>query len=356
MNNMETTNPEFQSAWESPREAVNPTGFSTTVHQEWKHWGVGVHNVWHNGRHTGKRHITYHDEFVNTCSKQYIVLPNEQVVETVEKVLQAHPEYGLVPDRSTSGGKWCEQNGNMILSKKTSVFPAGTSMMTRYVMGKELDPSGDGRPIKMGIAVSNSIDLTRGFSIMPYHFRPYCTNSMYHVSFQSLLSEGNAEIITGRINTYEEDIVTARNNIAGAERYLTQVGDDNRKRIQSIRHTKRLTEEFIEEQIVRSLDSLSVITEKYAELARLKLSKFHAQRIVDSMPKTSIKNFDFIETHDVTDKNGNVYTEADVKGDVTQWEAFNAMTDYLSHGSLNYNSTVNHFREVDSIFMSVKAN
>lgn len=354
MNNMETKT-EFENAWASPREDVSKDGFSTTLYKSWDKWGVSMHDVWLNGNLTNKRHIVYNDQFVNTCSKNYVLLPNEQVVEAVEEILKEHPEYNLVPDKSVSVNGWCSQNGNMLLSKKTSTFPAGTSMMTKYVMNKEVDPTGDGRPIKMGISVGNSIDLTRGFSIMPYHHRPYCTNSMFHVSFQKIMAEGNMALENDKVDMYEKDIVTARDNISKGEGYLREVGQHNKEIVRNIRHTKRLTKEFIREQIVRSLDSLDVIMSKYDELAKLKLTKFHAQKIVDTMPKTSIKEFDFIKTTEEYQKDGTVKVEADIVGNPTQWDGFNALTDYLSHGKLAFNSTMNHFRDVDNIFMKVTA-
>jgi hypothetical protein len=354
MNNMETTS-DFQNAWASPRVEMNKKGFQTTEYKSWDEYDLSQHDVWYNGLPTGKRHIVYHDQFVNTCSKQYVLLPNEEVLEVVEEIMKEHPEYNLVPDMSQSQGQWYNQNGNLVLSKRTSSLPAGTSMLARYVIDKEFDPSGDGRPIKLGVSVGNSIDLSRGFSIMPYHFRPYCTNSMYHVSYQTMIAEGNAEFQKAKVDTYEKDIETARSNIADAENYVRQVGQHNKELVRNTRHTKRLTKNFIEEQIVRSLSSLDVIRARYEEMNNLKLTKAHAQRIVDSMPKTSLKDFDFIKTTEVTDEQGKTKVQADVVGNPTQWDGFNALTDYLSHGRLAFNSTLNHFRDVDQIFMKAVA-
>ena len=87
------TKTEFENAWASPREDVSKDGFSTTLYKSWDKWGVSMHDVWLNGNLTNKRHIVYNDQFVNTCSKNYVLLPNEQVVEAVEEILKEHPEY-----------------------------------------------------------------------------------------------------------------------------------------------------------------------------------------------------------------------------------------------------------------------
>lgn len=343
-------NKDFANAWETPRSEIPSKGFATTVHKSWDKYNTQLHDVFYNGSATGKRHIVYNDQFVNTCSKNYHLLPNEQVLEVVEKIMQDHPEYGLVPHSATAQGNWGVQNGNMISSKKTSRFPAGTSMLTTYVIDEKIDPAGDGRNIQMGISIGNSIDLTRGFSIMPYHYRGYCTNSMFHVSTQTVLADGNS-ILEGSVNEYSKVSKIADANVQLGESHLRDVAQHGRQIMKNVRHTKMLTESFINEQIVRSLDSLQVLKGRYQEMNNVKMTQFHAQRIVDTMPITSIKNFDFMDVKEKKDKSGNVTWEAELtKENTTQWEGFNALTDYLSHGSLGFNSTLNHFREVDRMF------
>jgi hypothetical protein len=340
----------FSNAWETPREEVSSKGFATRLYKDWDKFGTQLHDVFHNGSATGKRHIVYKDQFVNTCSKQYVLLPNEEVVEVVEKIMKEHPEYGLVPDKSVSVGNWNTQNGNMISSKKTSKFPEGTTMFTKYVLDEEFDPADDGRKIKMGVSIGNSIDLTRGFSIMPYHFRGYCTNSMFHVATQQVLGDGNAELV-GNVDAYNKISKIARSNVTQGEDYLKEVGSHGRKIMKNVRHTKMLTEAFINEQIIKTVDSLEVLKERYKEMNNVKMTQFHAQRIADSMPVTSFKAFDFMDVKERKDAQGNITWEAQlIKEDTTQWEGFNQMTDYLSHGSLGFNSTMNHYKEVDRIF------
>jgi hypothetical protein len=344
-------NKEFQNAWTTPRQEVAQQGFSTTLYKDWDEYGVQQHDVHLNGLPTGKRHIVYKNQFVNTCSKQYVLLPNEQVINTVEKIMKEHPEYGLVPDMSVNNNaKWCNQNGNMISSKKTSVFPSGTTMFTRYVLDEEFDPTGDGRPIKMGISIGNSIDLSRGFSIMPYHYRGYCTNSMFHVATQQVLADGNTELV-GNVSDRTIPSVIAQDNLRNGERFVKEDAKAFNKAMRNVRHTKRLTDELINENIVRILSSLEVLKTRYSEMHEVKMTQFHAQRIADTMPKTSLAKFDFMDVKEKTRENGTTYFEAELtKESTTQWEGFNALTDYLSHGSLGFNSTMNHYREVDRIF------
>jgi hypothetical protein len=238
----------------------------------------------------------------------------------------------------------------MISSKKTSRFPAGTSMLTTYVVDEKIDPAGDGRSISMGVSIGNSIDLTRGFSIIPYHYRGYCTNSMFHVSTQTVLADGNS-ILEGNVDAYNETSMIARNNVSKGESYIRDVAQHGRQIMKNVRHTKMLTEDFINEQIIRSLDSLQILKQRYKEMNDVKMTQFHAQKIADTMPITSIKNFDFMDVKEKKDANGNVTCEAELtKENTTQWEGFNQLTDYLSHGSLGFNSTLNHFREVDRMF------
>jgi len=342
---------DFKDAWAVPRQEVSMNGFTTTLYKDWKKYGVQQHDVNHNGLATGKRHIVYKAQFVNTCSKQYVLLPNEEVIEVVEKIMQEHPEFGLVPDTTVSNGaKWHHQNGNMISSKKTSVFPAGTSMFTKYVLDENFDPAGDGRPIKMGLSIGNSIDLSRGFSIMPYHMRPYCTNSMFHVATQQVLADGNREIV-GKVDEYSQASMVAQNNLQEEISLAHASAKEQSKAMRNVRHTKRLTSEFITAQILRIIDSLESIKQRYHEMNNVKMTQFHAQRIADTMPKTSFKSFDFMDVKEEVDKYGVTQSVATLtKESTTQWEGFNQLTDYLSHGSLGFNSTMNHYREVDRMF------
>ncbi len=348
IDNME--NKDFSNAWETPREEVSSKGFATTLYKDWDKYGTQLHDVFYNGSATGKRHIVYKDQFVNTCSKQYVLLPNEEVVEVVEKIMKEHPEYGLIPDKSVSVGNWNTQNGNMISSKKTSKFPEGTTMFTKYVLNDEFDPAGDGRKIKLGVSIGNSIDLTRGFSIMPYHYRGYCTNSMFHVATQQVLGDGNA-ILEGKVDEYNDISMIARSNVGEGENYLQRVGSHGRKIMKNIRHTKMLTEAFINEQIMRTVDSLEVLKARYKEMNDVKMTQFHAQRIADTMPITALKAFDFMDVKEKMGADGKNFFQAELtKEDTSQWEGFNQLTDYLSHGSLGFNSTMNHYRDVDRIF------
>ena len=344
-------NKDCHNAWTTTRQEVAQQGFSTTLYKDWDEYGVQQHDVHLNGLPTGKRHIVYKNQFVNTCSKQYVLLPNEEVVNTVEKIMKEHPEYGLVPDMSVNNGaKWHNQNGNMISSKKTSVFPAGTSMFTRYVLDEEFDPAGDGRAIKMGISIGNSIDLSRGFSIMPYHFRGYCTNSMFHVATQQVLADGNTELV-GNVSENTAPSKIAQSNISAGEDFVRKDAKEFAKKVRNVRHTKRLTDGLINENIVRILSSLDVLKQRYRELSDIKMTQFHAQRIADTMPKTSLAKLDFMDVKEKTRENGTTYFEAELtKESTTQWEGFNQLTDYLSHGNLGFNSTMNHYREVDRIF------
>jgi hypothetical protein len=223
-------------------------------------------------------------------------------------------------------------------------------MFTKYVLNDEFDPAGDGRKIKLGVSIGNSIDLTRGFSIMPYHYRGYCTNSMFHVATQQVLGDGNAQLV-GKVNEYNDISMIARGNVTEGEGYLNRVGSHNRKIMKNIRHTKMLTEAFINEQIMRTVDSLEVLKARYKEMNDVKMTQFHAQRIADTMPITALKAFDFMDVKEKTGVDGKTYFEAELtKDDTSQWEGFNQLTDYLSHGSLGFNSTMNHYRDVDRIF------
>ena len=87
--------------------------------------------------------------------------------------------------------------------------------------------------------------------------------------------------------------------------------------MRNVRHTKRLTDELINENIVRILSSLEVLKTRYSEMHDVKMTQFHAQRIADTMPKTSLAKFDFMDVKEKTRENGTTYFEAELTKEST---------------------------------------
>jgi hypothetical protein len=348
----------FEDSFKNARKEISQKGFDTTIYKEFPDChGLKHHNLWHNGRATKTRLIEYKDRFVTTTGRTYEVLPNEKVIEIVEEALLEHRDWNLTPDQSHSEGNWHVQNGNLVMSKETSTKPTGTSMLARYRFPQDIDPTGDGRTLHLGICLGNSIDLTQGFAVIPYHFRSGCMNSMYHVRASVMHKEGSIQW-TGAGSLVKDwgtdsDLQIAQENIRLEEGHIHDVADDNKRLGQRIRHTSKLDKDFVIGQIDHGMNVVSTMGERYKELSRLKVSKLTAEQIVNSFPETAVlEDLVGLSFSHEKDKDGNLTGKniPEITKPQTNWQMYNQITDKLSHGGLVFNSTLKHMGTLDKIF------
>ena len=351
----------FKDSFKNARNTIPDRGFSTTIYKEFPDChGLAHHNLWFNGRDTGKRLIEYKDRFVCTTSRQYEVLPNEKVVEIMEEVLMDNPSWGLTPDQTHSEGNWHVRDGNVVMSNESKFSPTGTSMMARYRFADNIDPTGDGRELHLGLCVGNSIDLTRGFSIIPYHYREGCMNSIYHVRAASLHEEGTitwnkvGDVNHDGLGVKGIDLEVGAQNLQNQIDDLQNTAEQIKRNYRSVRHTKEMDKDFIIEQIQPAIEVVNTLGQRYKELSQLKISDIMAQRIADStLPKSVVlDDLEGINIYpEMKDKEPTGRMLFDITDkDMTNWELYNQVTDKLSHGNLNFNSTLKHMGTLDTIF------
>ena len=366
----EATKDKFKAVKEK-RDSVPKKGGYFQLNQEWAEYNLKQWNIILNGNFTGSRLTEYKGRKCAITSEYYKLIPNEKVTEIAETVMMKHPEWGLTPDESQSIGKWNVQNGNIVESTATKYNPSGTSIFAKYRFPEDIDPTGDGRELHLGLAVGNSIDLSRGFSIVPYHWRSGCMNSMIHVRQAQVTKEGElnwqkAGSVT-EWDVYGEssdpNLAAGIQNLKDAEAHLgeTSIGMDKLQK--TMRHTERLTESFIIEMFEHGMSVVSNVAKAYAELARLKTNKVIANQIANSkLPirlKNNLEGFTWVAAED---KDGNakfaggqpVYEgKFEILEGKTedQWQVYNQATDILSHGSLSFNGTLQSMNVLDRIFL-----
>ena len=348
------------------REQIPQHGVHASINQEFPEYNLKQWNIFLNGSFTGNRMTEYKGRKCAITGEHYHLIPNEKVTEIAEQVMLKHPEWNLTPDSSQSEGKWHVQNGNIVESTETKYAPSGTSMFAKYRFPDEIDPTGDGRELHLGLAVGNSIDLSRGFSIVPYHFRSGCMNSMMHVRMASIQKEGEMQWQKiGSVVDWEGDslIATAKNNVNDAAMHLDETAQKMDTLQRSMRHTKRLTEDFIIEMFEHGMDVVQNVGKAYAELSKLKTNKVIANKIANSQLPIGLKNnldgFNWTPAKDGKGKdilrNGQPVFEGEfkeVEGKTeNQWQVYNQVTDILSHGSLTFNSTLNNMSTLDRILL-----
>ena len=366
----EATKDKFRAVKEK-RESIPQQGVHAQLNQEWSEYNLKQWNIIVNGNFTGSRLTEYKGRKCAITGEHYKLIPNEKVTEIAETVMQKHPEWGLTPDESQSIGKWNVQNGNIVESTATKYNPSGTSIFAKYRFPQNVDPTGDGRELHLGLAVGNSIDLSRGFSIVPYHYRSGCMNSMIHVRQAIVTKEGELNWqksgsvtewdIYGESN--DPNLAAGIQNLKDAEAHLGETAGTMDRLQRTMRHTERLTESFIIEMFEHGMDVVSNIGKAYAELSKLKTNQVLADHIANSrFPKRVKDNLEGFSWVQKVDKEGNkvfaggkeVYEgKFEVLEGKTedQWQVYNQATDILSHGSLSFNGTLQGMSVLDGIFL-----
>tara|TARA_B100000470_G_scaffold20877_1_gene13753 strand:- start:1299 stop:2534 length:1236 start_codon:yes stop_codon:yes gene_type:complete len=352
------------------RESVPQKGVAAILNQEWAEYNLKQWNIFLNGSFTGNRMTEYKGRKCAITGKDYVLIPNEKVTEIAEVVMEKHPEWGLTPDEDQSEGKWNVTRANIVESTETKYAPSGTSMFAKYRLAQDIDPTGDGRDMHLGLAVGNSIDLSRGFSIVPYHFRSGCMNSMFHVRMATVQREGEFQWQTvGKVNDWnsygesnDPNLAAGIANLRNAERHLNETAKAMDTLQRSMRHTKRLTEDFIIEMFEHGMEVVQNVGRGYAELSKLKTNKFLADTLANSPLPITLKNnlegFSWApkkENGEEVIKFGKPVFEGEFETvnekTENQWQLYNQITDLLSHGSLTFNSTLNNMGVLDRMLM-----
>jgi hypothetical protein len=172
-------------------------------------------------------------------------------------------------------------------------------MLARYRFPDDIDPTGDGSPLHLGVAVGSSIDLSRGFSITPYHYRGSCMNSMYHVRLASLTKEGTLQweeigdlkdewdtSSTKGLNLKNPELQAGADNLTDSIDYLHDTATGLKKLQHNTKHTKKLTPAFIADMFETAMETTNTVAKAYGQMSKLKTNKVLANKIANSpMPK-----------------------------------------------------------------------
>ena len=136
-----------------------------------------------------------------------------------------------------------------------------------------------------GGGLGNSIDLTQGFAVIPYHYRSGCMNSMYHVRASVMHKEGTIQW-TGAGSLVKDwgtdsDLQIAQENIRLEEGHIQEVAEENRRLGKRIRHTAKLDKDFdsLMEMIIEGTYRLNEI------IRALAINPHHSLDLTNSIQK-----------------------------------------------------------------------
>jgi hypothetical protein len=306
-------------------QQLEPTKESFTALKSWPEYKIETKKFLVNKKDTGLQAIYKNGNFVKMLTQKYEVLPNEDVfkiTDDIAKKVTLNGQSALPLDTQSHEWYHAPKEGHIITN------PEETQAIGMYVFPKGFDV--DGKEIKIGFAAKNSIDGKWAFSASVLSFRTICQNMMMHIGRSSFMGIGSGQL-HGVESTKDMKDLGEREVIALS--------------VTSKRHTKLLTEgnnELVKSSIQGVIDSGLKVVEQYRNLAKLRMNQKMADTIAKYMPRNITKELDWIDLDDKT----NIKFDAKT----TQWNAFNDITEKLTHESTNFRRTLRSMQIIDRTF------
>ena len=226
-------------------------------------YGIESNLLTVNGVETNQQLITQDEKFVATLDNKYQVLPNEVVMEKMEALgkrvglvpLEMAPRnwFYIQPDKSTIG----YQNKYSAVTKIASILVSPEPIIMP-----------DGKEIKLGLAVKNSIDGMWSFSSSTFSFRTICENMMIHLSKQRFSDVGDYLKMDSGVNPDQ-----LKNHQVLQTSYAYK------------RHTRSLDELQVAKSLEGVLEEGKEYLNRYMELSKLKMTKKLCFQIARALPK-----------------------------------------------------------------------
>lgn len=311
-----------------------------TPRDDFSEFGIRTSDLIFNGQSTKYQAIAKNGELVAIMTKVYKVMPNEQVKTEVESLLDRIGAKAFKPSQSKFN--WHETHDDGAIFNG----PLETQMSLSYLFGDKFDITGAGDYVQTGFNVINSEDGTYGLGISPFVLRNSCDNRMYHLSHENILGASVSQKV-GNESYYKNQrgegdggkFDVAQNNILTARKEL-------RKLKTSRRHSKNLNLEYIYDVVGNIRQFSDKVIQRYKEMVDLKVNQVTAERLAKAMPKRVTDDLSWMG---IDKKTGEVTLK-----DVTQWKAFNDITQSLTYGEAGFAPTFKNYKALDKIMVAVK--
>lgn len=321
---------------ETELERLRTNSYGTQVRREWNEAGYGdlKEKILLNpdGSRTNQLAIEKHGRVVNVMTQAYFVVPNFQVQEIIDKLLD-HKAIGakkFQPSKKKHA-KWLQTEVSNMFTDVTD-----TEMVSSYVFPEIFDITGKGDHVQCGFNVRNSESGSCAFSISPFTHRDSCDNRMFHLANEKILGYG----VT--ISVGVDDVLKE------AKKKIQQAKQDYSEIIRGFKkpHTKSLKVDLIENALISVRLGAQNVINRYKEMYDLKIRKVQAEQLAKRMPKFVLDDLSWLK---VNKKN-----EVTFDKDVTEWDAFNDITKLLTHEGRSFRPTLNQYRHLDKILVQVK--
>jgi hypothetical protein len=311
----------------------------TTLRKEWTDYDLRSLNLLNpDGSKTGKQVIYYNDKFVNVASESYYILPNEKVIEIGNKIASELENAKRFNPKKPRSMHWAKVRDGVISNT------TGTRVQVNYMLGESVDITGNGDEVSTGFSIGNSIDLSRGLSIQPFSYRPFCDNVAFHwVGEQSLERVGQLHAK----KQYEVNSPAISKQFLKAKKKLAEFEELPKLKF---RHTKAIdptrddTYDVIRAAIKGIQYHADRVTQAFKKMVDLKIKQHHVTQLYETVPTYLLKEVDWV---DINHKEGT----AKLASNTSQWLAYNDLTALLTRGERNYASTMRNYHKIDDVLV-----
>lgn len=278
-----------------------------------------------NGELTQQQLITKDSKFVATLDNKYQILPNEQVMSQMEEIGK---RVGLVPLEVAPKEWFYIQPDNSTIANQNKY--GAVTKVASILVDPEPVIMPDGKEIKTGLVVKNSIDGHWSFSASGFTFRTICQNMMFHISRQKFSNVGDYLSMKADANP---DQLRDHQVLQTAYQYK--------------RHTRSLDVDEVAKSLQKVYEESKYYLERYVELSKLKMNQKLGIQVANAMPKWALDSEPVKTWLDIDTKTG-----IKVDDDISQWTAFNTVTEALTHNGRKFNTTLQAYAKADKIFFS----
>lgn len=280
------------------------------LRDSWENYSLASYDLYRDGikLKNESQAVVFHGKHIRSFSDRYQLFPNEDAIILANKIASKihDSELGALKPFESHG----VQSGNPYQSCGLTKDPTmpnvywnqnSTVVNTLYEFEKPFNP--DGKDVFLGVGMGNSINGFSPFNAFSHTFRPYCQNVFMHML--------KAKVIINPMTIESGD------NVAGDTRG-SKLSKVTRK------HTRNLNEKEIIESMESVIESAFQVIEDYKNLVSEKLTQKQAEQIFAKLPKRLANSLDTVFL--------NKKDEIEIKGEPTQWEAFNDITHSISNG------------------------
>jgi AraC-like DNA-binding protein len=288
---------------------------SLKTKDSFRKYGIKTYIIEANGKAWNKyQYIERKGNPIAILSSKYQVLPNELVIEKADQIAQKLDARPFTFDDRQWFSKY-EAHEHVLASKNLA------SMSALYVFREDVDITGEGDYVHLGYSVGNAIDGSRAFSVAIFTFRQVCSNFMLHLHSEKMLKVVNGQQITANLRLNQTQ------TLASVSR----------------KHTKSLSTDTVLPTIKNVIKSADSVIQRYRAMKKAELLEKQAAQIVNYLPKRVYGVLPYIDVNE--DNNKVTITQK-----VSQWQAFNDLTQALSHGKGSFGTTLDQMRRIDAIF------